>query len=107
MQLRNLTNVQDTDEPVFADIEGGWRDLLRNACLCLTGKLIRTNKLMFDVDLTIEGARQVDVNPWLREFLKVDAEMGAFSMYSELAAAGKPVRGLRATDPRGSAVLRL
>ena len=41
----------------------------------------------FDVDLSIEGARLVDVNPWLREFLKVDAEMGVFSMYSELAAA--------------------
>jgi hypothetical protein len=27
------------------------------------------------------------VNPWLREFLNVDAEMGVFSMYSELAAA--------------------
>ena len=41
----------------------------------------------FDIDLSIEGARLVDVNPWLNEFLKVDAEMGVFSMYSELAAA--------------------
>ena len=27
------------------------------------------------------------MNPWLREFLKVDAQNGAFSMYAELAAA--------------------
>ncbi len=35
----------------------------------------------------------MDVNPWLREFLKVDAEMGVFSMYSELAAAENRFEG--------------
>ena len=33
------------------------------------------------------------MNPWLREFLKVDAEMGVFSMYSELAAAENRFEG--------------
>jgi hypothetical protein len=33
------------------------------------------------------------VNPWLREFLKADAEMGVFSMYSELAAADNRFEG--------------
>lgn len=87
MQLRNLTNVQDIEEPAFAELEvrGG---IMGNAPLTLTGR-IDPNEMTptFDIDLSLEGARLVDVNPWLREFLKVDAEMGVFSMYSELAAA--------------------
>ena len=87
MQLRNLTNVQDVEEPAFAelDVRGG---IMGNAPVTLTGR-IDPNEMTptFDIDLSIEGARLVDVNPWLREFLKVDAEMGVFSMYAELAAA--------------------
>ena len=87
MRLRNLTNVQDLEEPAFAelDVRGG---IMGNAPLALTGR-IDPNEMTptFDIDLSIEGAQLIDVNPWLREFLKVDAEMGVFSMYAELAAA--------------------
>ena len=67
------------------DVRGG---IMGNAPLSLTGR-IDPNEMTptFDIDFSIEGARLVDVNPWLREFLKVDAEMGVFSMYAELAAA--------------------
>jgi hypothetical protein len=87
MQLLNLTNVQGVEEPAFANLDvRGY--IMGNAPLTLVGR-IDPNEMVptFDVDLTIEGAKLVDVNPWLREFLKVDAEMGVFSMYSELAAA--------------------
>ena len=93
MQLRNLTNVQDRDEPAFADIDVHGQ-IMGNAPLTLTGQIDPNEQTpTFDVDLTIEGARLVDVNPWLREFLKVDAEMGVFSMYSELAAAENRFEG--------------
>jgi hypothetical protein len=87
MRLLNLTNVQDVEEPAFADLEV--RGLIMgNAPITLVGSIDPNEQTpTFDIDLTIEGARLVDVNPWLREFLKVDAEMGVFSMYSELAAA--------------------
>ena len=87
LQLLNLTNVQDLEEPAFADLDvRGF--IMGNAPIVLTGS-IDPNEMAptFDIDLSIEGAKLVDVNPWLREFLKVDAEMGVFSMYSELAAA--------------------
>jgi hypothetical protein len=87
MQLLNLTNVQDVQEPAFANLDvRGF--IMGNAPITLTGT-IDPNEMVptFDIDLSIEGAKLVDVNPWLREFLKVDAEMGVFSMYSELAAA--------------------
>jgi hypothetical protein len=87
MQLRNLTNFQDLEEPAFADLDVSG-SIMGNAPLSLTGSLDPNESVpTFDIDLSIEGARLVDVNPWLREFLKVDAEMGVFSMYSELAAA--------------------
>jgi hypothetical protein len=87
MQLRNLTNVQDLDEPAFADLDVRG-SIMGNAPLVLTGSIDPNEAVpTFDIDLSIEGARLVDVNPWLREFLKVDAEMGVFSMYTELAAA--------------------
>jgi hypothetical protein len=86
-RLRNLTNVQGVEEPAFAeiDVRGG---IMGNAPVALTGRLDPNERApTFDIDFSIEGARLVDVNPWLREFLKVDAEMGVFSMYAELAAA--------------------
>jgi hypothetical protein len=87
MQLLNLTNVQDLEEPAFADIDVRGQ-IMGNAPITLVGGIDPNEQTpTFDVDLTIEGARLVDVNPWLREFLKVDAESGVFSMYSELAAA--------------------
>jgi hypothetical protein len=87
MQLLNLTNVQDLEEPAFADLDvRGF--IMGNAPIVLTGSIDPNETVpTFDIDLSIEGAKLVDVNPWLREFLKVDAEMGVFSMYSELAAA--------------------
>jgi hypothetical protein len=93
MQLRNLTNVQNREDPAFAelDVRG---EIMGNAPLTLVGSIDPNEQTpTFDIDLTIEGARLVDVNPWLREFLKVDAEMGVFSMYAELAAAESKFEG--------------
>jgi Domain of Unknown Function (DUF748) len=93
MLLRNLTNVQDLEEPAFAELDVHGQ-IMGNAPLTLTGQIDPNERTpTFDVNLTIEGARLVDVNPWLREFLKVDAEMGVFSMYSELAAAENRFEG--------------
>jgi hypothetical protein len=93
MQLLNLTNVQDLEEPAFADLDvRGF--IMGNAPIALTGSIDPNEAVpTFDIDLSIEGAQLVDVNPWLREFLKVDAEMGVFSMYSELAAAENRFEG--------------
>ena len=63
MQLLNLTNVQDLEEPAFADIDvHGF--IMGNAPITLTGS-IDPNEMVptFDIDLSIEGAQLVDVNP--------------------------------------------
>ena len=87
LALTNLTNVQDRDTEAFADIELNGR-VMGNAPLALTGQIDPNDELpSFDIDLSLEGAMLVDINPWLREFLKADAHAGVFSLYAELAAA--------------------
>jgi uncharacterized protein DUF748 len=85
--LRNLTNVQRKNEDAFAEIDVDGR-IMGNAPVKLSGKIDpNADSPTFDIDLSLEEAKLVDVNPWLRRFLKVEAGAGAFSMYSELAAA--------------------
>lgn len=85
--VTNLTNVEQRKVANFAGFE--LRAVFGESTpLSMTG---RTNPLArrptFDVNFSLENARLVDVNPWLREFLNVDAERGVFSMYAEIAAA--------------------
>lgn len=87
LALHNLTNVRELDSTAFADLElDGW--IMGDTPLLVSGQIDPNAELpTFDIDLSIEGGDLVDYNPWLREFLKVDAQAGQFSMYSELAAA--------------------
>lgn len=85
--LENLTNVRDADQEAFADIELTG-SVMGNAPLALRGRSNPNADVpTFDVDFELEGARLVDVTPWLERFLSVDPESGTFSMYAELAAA--------------------
>jgi hypothetical protein len=87
LELTNLTNVQEVESEAHATIDLNAR-VMGNAPLTLNGQIDPNEELpTFDVDLTLEGARLVDINPWLREFLKADAHAGTFSLYAELAAA--------------------
>jgi hypothetical protein len=85
--LTNLTNVENLEEPAFATFDAN--GLLGEATpLAIIGHVNpNAEQPTFDVDMSLEGARLVDVNPWLEEFLNVDAQKGVFSMYAELAAA--------------------
>jgi hypothetical protein len=87
LTLANLTNVESLDEPAFAsfDVNGLFG---KSTPLAITGHLDpNAAQPTFDLDMSLEDADLVDVNPWLEEFLNVDAEKGVFSMYTELAAA--------------------
>jgi hypothetical protein len=92
-ELRNLTNEQLRDKEAFADVDLEGR-VMGNAPLKLTGQIDPNEQApTFNIDLSIEHGRLVDFNPWLRRFLKVDAEAGEFSMYSELASAKNRFEG--------------
>jgi hypothetical protein len=85
--LSNLTNLANSDEPTFAkfEVRGAFSE---NTPLAISGNVNPlAEQPTFDINLSLENARLVNVNPWLEKFLNVDAEKGIFSMYAELAAA--------------------
>jgi hypothetical protein len=45
------------------------------------------------VNLEVKKVELPQVNPWLREFIKADAEAGKFELYLELAAADGKFKG--------------
>ena len=91
--MYNLTNVQERDTSAFADVIADGM-VMGNTPVQLDGRIDPNEKSpTFDVDLSLERGRLVDVNVWLRKFLNVDAEGGVFSMYVELATAKGRFKG--------------
>jgi hypothetical protein len=87
VMLRDLTNVEERQDAAYAQLEA-IGTVMGSAPISVAGRFDpNESKPVFDVDFSLEDARLVDVNPWLREFLKVDAEQGTFSMYAEIATS--------------------
>src|SRR5690606_2850686 len=85
--LHDLTNVDERRSAAFASIDARGA-VMGDAPIVLRGRLDPNESLpTFDIDFSIEGAEIVEANPWLREFVNVDAETGTFSLYAELAAS--------------------
>ena len=99
--------MQDGEEPAFADIDVHGAHHGQRAADADGADRSQRETPTFDVDLSLEGAKLVDVNPWLREFLKVDAEMRRVLDVRGARGRRRPIRRLRAADPRGPRVLQL
>ncbi|MEX1034249.1 MAG: DUF748 domain-containing protein [Cellvibrionaceae bacterium] len=85
-ELRNLTNVVEVEDEAFAQFKV--RGEIFHAPLTIEGRAEPTEEQpTFDVNLTLNQVRLTDLNPWLREYLRADAEAGTFALYLELAAA--------------------
>jgi hypothetical protein len=86
-QISNITNVVESGEETFAHFQAQ-ASVLKSGWANVTG---RANPLAeqptFDVNLTVKNVNLPEVNPWLREYIKADAEAGEFELYTELAAA--------------------
>ena len=50
-------------------------------------------KPTFDVNMEVKKVQLPQVNPWLRQYIKADAEAGKFELYMELAAADGKFKG--------------
>jgi hypothetical protein len=85
--VSNLTNVLDSGKPTFAEFQVQ-ADVLDGAPAVVKGSANAfASQPTFDVNLEIKKVQLPQVNPWLREFIKADAEAGKFELYLELAAA--------------------
>lgn len=92
-QISNLTNVLETGKQTFADFRAT-AEVLDGAPAVVAGSVDAfASKPTFDVNLEVKKVQLPQVNPWLREFIKADAEAGKFELYMELAAADGKFKG--------------
>ena len=92
-EITNMTNVAESGTETFAGFKAT-ATVLESGSAAVAGNanpLARTPT--FDVNLTVKGVQLPKVNPWLREYIKVDAESGDFELYTELAAADGKFKG--------------
>ena len=74
--VSNLTNVLDSGKPTFAEFQVQ-ADVLDGAPAVVKGSANAfASQPTFDVNLEITKVQLPQVNPWLREFIKADAEAG-------------------------------
>jgi hypothetical protein len=91
--VSNLTNVLDTGKETFADFRIT-AEVLEGAPAVVAGSVNAfASQPTFDVNLEVKKVELPQVNPWLREFIKADAEAGKFELYLELAAAEGKFKG--------------
>jgi hypothetical protein len=89
----NLTNVANANKETFADF-GLEALVLGNAPAKVSGSLDPwAQDPTFDVNLEVKQVKLRKVNPWLREFIKADAESGDFELFMEIAAAEGKFKG--------------
>ncbi|MGH8204444.1 MAG: DUF748 domain-containing protein [Steroidobacteraceae bacterium] len=92
-EITNMTNVVDSGKETFAGF-AATAEVLESGSAKIAGSANPLAKTpTFDVNLTVKGVQLPQVNPWLREYIKADAESGSFELYTELAAAGGRFEG--------------
>ncbi|HEY8540579.1 MAG TPA: DUF748 domain-containing protein [Steroidobacteraceae bacterium] len=91
--VTNLTNVEDANQETFAKFEMHG-SVLGTAPARVSGSLDPWAKVpTFDINVEVQQVALPQVNPWLRRFIKADAESGDFEMYVEIAAADGKFKG--------------
>lgn len=91
--ISNLTNVLDTGKETFAEFRID-AEVLDGAPAKVGGSINAfAAQPTFDVNLEVKKVQLPQVNPWLREYIKADAEAGKFELYMELAAADGKFKG--------------
>jgi hypothetical protein len=92
-QVTNLTNVVESGKETFADFRIT-ADVLDGAPAKVVGSVNAfAPSPTFDVNMEVKKVKLPKANPWLREYIKADAEAGDFELYMELAAADDKFKG--------------
>ena len=92
-KVTNLTNVIESGKETFADFHIK-ADVLDGAPAVVAGSVNAFAKQpTFDVNMEVKKVQLPQANPWLREYIKADAEAGKFELYMEMAAADGKFKG--------------
>jgi hypothetical protein len=92
-RISNLTNIVASGKETFADFRIH-ADVLNGAPAVVAGSVNAfAREPTFDVNLEVKKVKLPEVNSWLRQYIKADAEAGDFELYLELAAADGKFKG--------------
>lgn len=92
-EVTNITNVVDKQKETFSDFQATAK-VLDGGSAKVSGSVDPLDdKPTFDVNLQVQNVKLPQVNPWLRQYIKADAEAGDFELYLELAAADGKFKG--------------
>lgn len=92
-QVTNITNVVDKNKETFSDFQATAK-VLDGGSAKVSGSVDPLDdEPTFDVNLQVQHVKLPQVNPWLRQYIKADAESGDFELYLELAAADGKFKG--------------
>ena len=84
--ISNITNVVESDRETYTFFQCA-AAVLKTGSARLYGTINPfAVKPEFDLNLTVKKVKLPEVNPWLRQYIKADAEDGEFELYTELAA---------------------
>lgn len=92
-EVTNLTNVADSGKETFANfrLEAA---VLDGGSASVSGSVDPLGEQpTFDVNMELRNVKLPQVNPWLRQYIKADAESGDFELYLEIAAADGKFEG--------------
>ncbi|HEU4602947.1 MAG TPA: DUF748 domain-containing protein [Steroidobacteraceae bacterium] len=92
-EITNLTNATGSDEESFAHFNMS-AQVLDDAPTQVSGTVNPlASSPTFDFDFKLENVKLPKLNPWLRQYIKADAEQGQFEIYMEMAAADGKFKG--------------
>jgi hypothetical protein len=92
-EITNLTNVVEVGKQTFASFRAT-ASVLDGAPARVAGSVDAFAATpTFDVNMEVKKVKLPQANPWLREYIKADAEAGDFELYMEIAAADNKFTG--------------
>lgn len=92
-QVSNITNVAGKGQKTFAEFRAT-AQILDGGSAQISGSVDPLGSApTFDVNLQVRDVELPQVNPWLRQYIKADAEAGDFELYLEIAAADGKFQG--------------
>lgn len=92
-QVSNITNVAGRGQKTFAEFRAT-AQILDGGSAQISGSVDPLGSApTFDVNLQVRDVELPQVNPWLRQYIKADAEAGDFELYLEIAAADGKFQG--------------
>jgi uncharacterized protein DUF748 len=92
-EITNLTNAVGSNEESFAHFNFN-AQVLGDAPTQINGSVNPFAQApTFDFNYKLENVKLPKLNPWLRQYIKADAEAGSFQLYMEMAAADGKFKG--------------